>query len=146
MDTDWSCLKAFMKRDIKEIRESTGLTQKAFAEMFEIPVSTLRKWEQHEAAPPAYLIRLIAKSLPTPEAALEKIKDSKGNTYYYDSGKMAVLDSMGNEILIQENLDGVKRKNLGLYLRELFEAFYDIQEKFNRDCRFDKKEDIIWIE
>jgi hypothetical protein len=26
----------------------------------------------------------------------------------------------------------------------LFEAYYEIQDKFDRDCRFDKTEDIIW--
>ena len=132
-------------RDVKDIRRSTGLTQKAFAEMFGIPINTLRKWEQHEAAPPPYLVRLIAKSLPSPENALEKIEDSKGNVYYYDSTKMLVMDSSGNAIPIHEDLEGVKRKNLGLYLHDLFEAYYKIQEKFDRDCRFDKEENIIWI-
>lgn len=132
-------------RDVKDIRRSTGLTQKAFAEMFGIPINTLRKWEQHEAAPPTYLVRLIAKSLPSPENALEKIEDSKGNVYYYDSTKMLVMDSSGNAIPIHEDLEGVKRKNLGLYLHDLFEAYYNIQEKFDRDCRFDKEENIIWI-
>ena len=132
-------------RDVKDIRRSTGLTQKAFAEMFGIPINTLRKWEQHEAAPPPYLVRLIAKSLPSPENALEKIEDSKGNVYYYDSTKMLVMDSSGNAIPIHEDLEGVKRKNLGLYLHDLFEAYYNIQEKFDRDCRFDKEENIIWI-
>ena len=132
-------------REVKDIRRSTGLTQKAFAEMFGIPINTLRKWEQHEAAPPTYLVRLIAKSLPSPENALEKIEDSKGNVYYYDSTKMLVMDSSGNAIPIHEDLEGVKRKNLGLYLHDLFEAYYNIQEKFDRDCRFDKEENIIWI-
>lgn len=132
-------------RDVKDIRRSTGLTQKAFAEMFGIPINTLRKWEQHEAAPPTYLVRLIAKSLPSPENALEKIEDSKGHVYYYDSTKMLVMDSSGNAIPIHEDLEGVKRKNLGLYLHDLFEAYYKIQEKFDRDCRFDKEENIIWI-
>lgn len=132
-------------RDVKDIRRSTGLTQKAFAEMFGIPINTLRKWEQHEAAPPTYLVRLIAKSLPSPENALEKIEDSKGHVYYYDSTKMLVMDSSGNAIPIHEDLEGVKRNNLGLYLHDLFEAYYKIQEKFDRDCRFDKEENIIWI-
>lgn len=45
---------------------------------------------------------------------------------------------------MQENLDGVKEQNLRLYLQELFEDFYEIQEKFNRDCRYDKEDDILW--
>lgn len=45
---------------------------------------------------------------------------------------------------VQENLDGVKEQNLALYLRDLYDDFYEIQEKFNRDCRYDKEEDILW--
>ena len=28
--------------------------------------------------------------------------------------------------------------------KDLFEEFYAIQEKFNRDCKYDKEEDILW--
>ena len=55
-----------------------------------------------------------------------------------------VVDSRGNAILIQEDLEGVKEENLRIYLQELYADFYEIQEKFNRDCRFDKEDDIIW--
>lgn len=43
---------------------------------------------------------------------------------------------------IQEELSGVKEQNLSIYLQELFESFYEIQEKFNKDCKYDKEEDI----
>jgi hypothetical protein len=55
-----------------------------------------------------------------------------------------VSDMQGNKIMIQEDLDGVKEQNLALYLSDLFEEFYEIQEKFNRDCKYDKEEDILW--
>lgn len=35
-----------MYQNIKEIRQTTGLSQKVFAEMCGIPISTLRNWEQ----------------------------------------------------------------------------------------------------
>ncbi len=34
-----------MYQNVKEIREATGLSQKAFAEMYKIPLSILRNWE-----------------------------------------------------------------------------------------------------
>lgn len=55
-----------------------------------------------------------------------------------------VSDMRGNKIFVQENLDGVKEQNLALYLKDLYDDFYEIQEKFNRDCRYDKEEDILW--
>ena len=50
----------------------------------------------------------------------------------------------GNRITIQEDLEGVKEQNLALYLEDLFEGFYRLQDKFDRDCRYDKEEDILW--
>lgn len=67
-----------------------------------------------------------------------------GTVYYYDQYKKTVSDSKGNMIQVQENLDDVKPQNLVLYLQDLFDEFYEIQEKFNRDCKYDKEDDIIW--
>ena len=63
-----------MRYDIKELRESTGMTQIAFSEAYGIPVSTLRKWEQKEAAPAPYVINLLARALPITDASLKKIQ------------------------------------------------------------------------
>jgi putative transcriptional regulator len=37
--------------DVKTVREKTGLSQREFSAVFRIPLSTLRKWEQHEREP-----------------------------------------------------------------------------------------------
>ena len=129
---------------IKELRDMTGMTQKAFAEMYGIPISTLRKWEQGEASPAPYVLRLIARTLPSTKGALQEIEGRDGVVYYYDENKHIVIDRKGNTIAIQEDLEGVKKQNLAIYLQELFESFYEIQEKFNRDCRYDKEDDILW--
>lgn len=135
----------YMRFDVKELRESTGMTQKAFAEMYGIPVSTLRKWEQGEASPAPYVVNLLARTLPVANSALRKIKGSNGACYYYDKKKKIVSDMCGNQIFVQEDLDSVKEQNLALYLEDLFDRFYEIQEKFNQDCKYDKEEDILWI-
>lgn len=133
-----------MEYMIKELRDTTGMTQKAFAENYGIPLSTLRKWEQGEASPPSYVLRLIARTLPGTKESMQKIQGNGGKTYYYDANKQTVADCMGNVINIQESLEGVKSQNLALYLEELFECFYEIQQKFQRDCKFDKEDDILW--
>lgn len=129
---------------VRELRESTGMTQKAFAELFDIPLSTLRKWEQGEASPPPYVVRMMARLLPFEQVDLKEIDGKKGHKYYYDNAKKLLIDSKGNAINIEESIEGVKEENLPIYVEDLFEAFYEIQERFNRDCRFDKEEDIIW--
>ncbi len=129
---------------IRELRDKTGMTQKAFAEMYRIPVSTLRKWEQGEASPPPYVIDLIARTIPGTNSSLRIIKGREGDIYYYDRSKRQVSDVTGNWIFVREDLEGVKEPNLGIYLHDLYEDFYEIQERFNDDCRLDKTEDIIW--
>lgn len=45
--------------EIKALRESTGLTQRAFAEMLGIPKRSIENWESGVSKPPDYLVRLI---------------------------------------------------------------------------------------
>ncbi|MCR4805375.1 MAG: helix-turn-helix domain-containing protein [Clostridia bacterium] len=130
---------------IKEIRIKTGMTQKAFSALFNIPLSTLRKWEQGEASPPPYVADLIARAIPAMDASLRVIHGNDGNAYYYDGLKKQIMDEAGNRITVGEDLEGVNEHNLGIYAAQLFSDFHDIQERFNRDCRYDKQEAIIWI-
>lgn len=44
---------------IKELRESTGLSQSKFAEKYHIPVGTLQHWEQGVRKPPEYVEYLL---------------------------------------------------------------------------------------
>ena len=46
--------------EIKALRESTGLTQRAFAELLGIPKRSIENWESEVSKPPDYLVRLIA--------------------------------------------------------------------------------------
>ena len=133
-----------MYYNVKEIRESTGLSQKNFAEIYNIPISTLRNWEQGINLPAQYIINLIARTLPTINSSLKEIKGKGGYSYYYDKNQKCIVDIKGNRIYVQEDLEEINEQNLSLYIDDLFESFYEIQEKFNRDCRFDKEENILW--
>jgi transcriptional regulator with XRE-family HTH domain len=133
-----------MKYLIRELRESTGLSQNAFAEKIGIPVSTLRKWEIGAASPPDYVIQLIARALPATQEGMRRIPGNNGKVYYYDSVQQKVLDQQGNSIKVTDSLDGVSEQNLVIYLEDLFEEFYHIQDKFNRDLQYDRMEKITW--
>lgn len=133
-----------MSIHIRELRDKAGLTQKAFAELYGIPVSTLRKWEQGESSPPEYVIRLLSRALPGENQVTQKLQGNNGSVFYYNPLKKSVMDPLGNEILIKEDLQDIDKQNLILYLEDLFEDFYAIRDKFDRDCYYDKKEKIRW--
>lgn len=48
---------------IKELRSETGLSQKKFADKFEIPVASLQNWETGRTAPPPYVLFMIKSIL-----------------------------------------------------------------------------------
>ena len=133
-----------MRYLMKELRKKSGMTQKEFAEHYEIPISTLRKWEQGEASPAPYVLKLIAGTLPGNNMEMLKLEGRNGLLYYYDQRAGMVYDQIGNGIKVEKDLTDVKAQNLIIYLEELYEAFYEAQNKFNRDCQYDKEEDVIW--
>ena len=49
--------------NIKELRLSTGMTQKEFAEYFDIPQKTVENWEQGIRKTPDYVVELIKYKL-----------------------------------------------------------------------------------
>ena len=73
-------------KQIKELRESTGMSRKDFSEHTGIPVRTLEDWEAARRTPPEYIPRLIAYQLKYEELIkksanrieLEKEKNMEG--------------------------------------------------------------------
>lgn len=130
---------------IRELRDATGMSQTEFAAAYGIPVSTLRKWEQGEATPAEYVVRLIARTLPEFDVHAEQITDAEGRTYYYNCELGEIRDEQGSRIHVGNAPDGVKRENLPIYVHDLFEGLYAAQRLFNVDCEFDGKEDIVWL-
>jgi putative transcriptional regulator len=58
---------------VRQVRARCGLTQAAFAERIEVPIETVRNWEQgkrHPRGPARALLKLIDKSPDTAFAAL----------------------------------------------------------------------------
>lgn len=48
---------------VKEIRKISGLTQKAFSEMYDIPRRTLEDWERGIKEPAPYLVSLLERAV-----------------------------------------------------------------------------------
>ena len=49
--------------EIKEMRSETGMTQKEFAEYFDIPIDSIQNWETQRRKPPTYVPGLIRRLL-----------------------------------------------------------------------------------
>lgn len=128
---------------IRELRDSTGTTQKEFAQLYHIPLSTLKKWEQGNASPPDYVLELIARSLPLTNRTLKQIGNGK-DIYYIDTVGNTLSDRFGNRIPVKADLSKVKKQNLLIYIHDLFDSYYDILDRFERDCKYDQEEDILW--
>ena len=45
--------------NIKELRTKLGMTQKAFANYFDIPLQNVQHWEQGFRNPPEYVLKLV---------------------------------------------------------------------------------------
>lgn len=48
---------------VRELRIQTGLSQSKFAMMFDIPVATLKDWEQERRNPPSYVVNMMSTIL-----------------------------------------------------------------------------------
>ena len=59
-------------KEIKELRESTGMNRKEFSQHTGIPVRTLEDWEAARRTPPEYIPRLIAYQLKYEELIRER--------------------------------------------------------------------------
>lgn len=57
---------------LKELRESVNMTQKEFADKFNIPLSTYFHWEQGMRKPPIYVVTMIETIIDLEERVKEK--------------------------------------------------------------------------
>jgi putative transcriptional regulator len=85
--------------DIKELRASTGMTQKTFSEYFNIPVRTIQDWEGKRRTPPDYVTELIKYKIYKEELvmkkgieALNRAKEIMEGVYVQDLPELRVGD------------------------------------------------------
>lgn len=45
--------------EVRNLRMQSGLSQSKFAKMFDIPLATLKDWEQERRKPPVYIINMM---------------------------------------------------------------------------------------
>ena len=56
---------------VRALRQKAGLTQAAFAALYEIPKRTLENWEAGVRTPPPYVVRLLEAAVNAKTEAQE---------------------------------------------------------------------------
>ena len=128
---------------IKEIRLRLKLSQREFAERFQIPISTLRKWEQGESRPSDYLINLFLLALPELNKNNKKIGNEK-HCYFINEETKIIYDCFGNSIHYNVDLSDISENNLLIYLKQIFSELYDSQRRLNLYLKKDLEYKIEW--
>lgn len=95
---------------IKQLREKTGLSQKAFGDKFGIPLRTVQNWEYGVNDIPDYLLRLIEQEVESKKQQLFlSVTYTNGNTIeravnyvHFEDGKIFyTLDDNPHEVIQQ---------------------------------------------
>lgn len=129
---------------IETLRKITGLTQKEFANKYEIPIRTLQKWEQHQSFPANYLIKLLEKDICSQNDEIIKFKSEK-DEFIYNITRGQLINKKGIIINIEiKDVKKIKKHNLGVYSEILFENYNKNIKSFIEDCEYDKKSDTLW--
>ena len=63
-------------KQIRELRESTGMNRKEFCDYFGIPYRTVTEWERDNRHAPDYVIRLLAYYIGA-EKLIKKAEDAE---------------------------------------------------------------------
>ena len=57
--------------EIRELRRATGLSQRAFAEAYGVPIGTLRNWEQGISTPPSYVAAMLQRAVLSSDGQID---------------------------------------------------------------------------
>ena len=131
-----------MENIVKQLRKSTNKSQREFASTYNIPLSTLKKWEQNESKPAPYVLSLLSSSIDN-EKILIEISDAE-YSFYYDPVKKVIYNKKGDSIKIDYDILKIKKNNLLIYLEDIFDEYNHMKNEFILRCNFDKRENVEW--
>lgn len=125
---NYECLAA--KKNMKIKRQTAGLTQKQFAELFDIPLDTVKSWESGRRNPPEWAQNLILEKLDQIEQEQKKIDllviEPMISKYPVMSAIADKMDMLFKVICNPKN----ERKDLSMVkkqIEELYNAYFAIR-------------------
>ena len=121
---------------IRDYRKKLKLSQSEFSKRFNVPISTLRKWEQKEVKPSRYFIEMIKKE--TSNNNLIRI-EGDDEVFVYNPETMIVTDSKRTNIKLPYDISTLRKDNLAIILSELYEDHYKSMKRFISLCELNKK-------
>lgn len=124
---------------IVEYRKNRNLSQQKFADLYNVPVSTLRKWEQKESKPSRYFVDML-KNNEKDNHLITLKNDNK--TYMFDSKKKIVYNNSGTGIMVNYDITTINKNNLFIILDQLFEDYTMMIGRFATMCILESKGDI----
>lgn len=121
--------------NIKDLRTQTGMSQNQFAKFFNIPPSTLKKWEQGQRKCPEYLLELIEYKL---------------NMEYFLYCKISTLpagyDYINGEFVVNEQKAEFVKEIFESYLQKEYDTKHSENESIVSQDVFDEAQEKMLIE
>ena len=85
------------KMNIRDLRISSRMTQKQFAEYFKIPLRTIENWETSKRNPPEYVIELIKYKLEKEDLLMKLVELNEGTRKELTQGTLQeIVDYLRN--------------------------------------------------
>lgn len=111
--------------DIKKLRLKIGMSQRKFAEYFNIPQRTIENWEGGQRTPPEYVVELIRYKIEgeCKKVIKELIQEAKDNQWvvitdkgeiWGSEGSLSTLKMGGGKSYIFKASDIREREELGV--------------------------------
>lgn len=123
-------------------RKEKKLSQDQFSKIYQIPVSTLRKWEQKESKPSKYFIRMLMNE---DKNTKQCIKFSNGKErYIYDYINNIIYDKLNTGIKLHYDVRKISKDRVFIMLEQLFRDYYTMIGKFDIQCVIDKEQKGKW--
>lgn len=124
--TDKESLLENQVKQLKGLREETGLSRRKFADLFGIPIRTVEDWETGKRKMPDYLLRLMTYKIKLENSANDINSKKPQNV-------SIIFDAEGQKIVMIHDIrfKGKKREEwdeIEIYLKEYVGKCYEIAE------------------
>lgn len=127
---------------IVNYRKNKKLSQSQFSKLFNIPISTLRKWEQKESNPSKYFIQMLLNE--DKEGKQFVSFENEEVKYLYDFHNSIVYDKLNTGIKINYDIRKISKDNIIQMLDQLFNDYYKLVDKFEIQCSIDEEQKGKW--
>lgn len=103
---------------IKELRDTTNMSQSRFATYLGIPVANIQHWEQGVTTPPGYVVSLITRVMKSDGYLDQELTPMQINAIRQTKATLAMEDLF----IPEEAMDSIRKLVKGDMTREAYQA------------------------